>query len=1210
MAVPVCAAKAATFNIPSGDVAALKSAVDAANASPRNDIINLSAGTYTFATAQDTSSGPTALPPIKAGSGSLTINGNNALITRDTAQGTLFCRALKIEKGAVVAIKDLKVYEFRNVDPKASYANDTIRQGGAIENLGALTLTNCDVSINESLSGGAISNEGTLTVNQGLYRFSRARRGGSFKNSGRATFNNVVCSSNDAGTGAGIENTGTLTVNDGIFQNNSSVNSGVMQNSGTATFKRTRIFSNRSFATGVINNDGTLTLAESVLSGSNAGGISNQGKLFVRQSLLLGNNSSKVGAGISTTGALEASNSTFASNTTTPVFGGFPVAGSALAVAKGGSANLDSCTFADNSSPSAIAVIGGTLTLRNSIVARNGGVDVDGNRSASDIDVSGGSFNSGGNNLIGDAGTTTGFVASDQIGTDAAPLDPRLGALSDNGGATGTYALLAGSPALDRGKTAQTIDQRGLPRPAGAADDIGAFEAQSAPIPSGALIVTTLADVVDAADGLLSLREAILNANDNDGPDTIRFADNVRGAIELTTYLPSINNQLTIQGPGAALLAIDGTNKTNILPVNSREITDISGLTFRNGNGNFRNNGGGTGAPGGAIGTSFSGLLQVRNCAFLGNRSYSGGAIDSGGNLLIENCTFSGNSAIDGGALYVSGVGATIRNSTFTGNSVVEGLFSGARAGAGIYVSSGSASIDSCTVADNKIVGTPANYNVNGGGVSGGSGAGNIEVRNSIITGNSNGDVIIYAGAARPFVSKGNNIVGAGNAVSAFSVDGDQTGVSDAKLGPLADNSGPTQTRALLADSPAINAGKTSLTTDQRGLSRSIGGAADIGAFEVQMDAPANEKPSLVVTTASDVVANDGQTSLREAINYANDKAGADTITFAGNVRGTLTLQAHLPAISDDLTIQGPGAPLLAIDGGGKVTLLQINSGANVQINDLTLSGGRYDKDAGPEGGVLNRGTLTLRQLILTGNVGIEGGAVTNVDGSVTVVGCQISGNTAANGGGGLLNNNGTMTVINSTISNNVAAGGVANASGGGGISTFGSSAQTTLECVTMTGNSSPNIARNARAGVWVESGNFALHNSIVTGNGGRDLQIDGGTLSSVGYNIIGSINRKKGVAASDRLGLNPKLGALADNGGPTKTQALWPGSPAINSGDPNVRDGFDQRGGGFARVRAGRIDVGAFEVQSDLNTKAKTAKSAPAPSAKSTATAPSGGSS
>ena len=96
--------------------------------------------------------------------------------------------------------------------------------------------------------------------------------------------------------------------------------------------------------------------------------------------------------------------------------------------------------------------------------------------------------------------------------------------------------------------------------------------------------------------------------------------------------------------------------------------------------------------------------------------------------------------------------------------------------------------------------------------------------------------------------------------------------------------------------------------------------------------------------------------------------------------------------------------------------------------------------------------------------------------------------------------------------------------------------------------------------------------------------------IQSNGYNIIGGgtgTNINTGYEAFNNLDLtgitDPRLGPLADNGGPTQTLALLPDSPAINAGNPNFAPppATDQRGPGFQRVRGGRIDIGAFEVQS-----------------------------
>src|SRR5262249_32666420 len=68
-----------------------------------------------------------------------------------------------------------------------------------------------------------------------------------------------------------------------------------------------------------------------------------------------------------------------------------------------------------------------------------------------------------------------------------------------------------------------------------------------------------------------------------------------------------------------------------------------------------------------------------------------------------------------------------------------------------------------------------------------------------------------------------------------------------------------------------------------------------------------------------------------------------------------------------------------------------------------------------------------------------------------------------------------------------------------------------------------------------------------------------------------------------DLLNLDPKLGPLQDNGGPTLTHALLPGSPALDAGDNAGAPTHDQRGPGFPRIFGGTIDIGAFEVQTQL---------------------------
>jgi hypothetical protein len=88
--------------------------------------------------------------------------------------------------------------------------------------------------------------------------------------------------------------------------------------------------------------------------------------------------------------------------------------------------------------------------------------------------------------------------------------------------------------------------------------------------------------------------------------------------------------------------------------------------------------------------------------------------------------------------------------------------------------------------------------------------------------------------------------------------------------------------------------------------------------------------------------------------------------------------------------------------------------------------------------------------------------------------------------------------------------------------------------------------------------------------------------ITSSQYNLIGNSTGGTGYSSTDILNVDPLLGTLQDNGGPTQTMALLPGSPAIDAGDPNPADPpeWDQRGPGFPRIVNGRIDIGAFEVQ------------------------------
>jgi hypothetical protein len=115
---------------------------------------------------------------------------------------------------------------------------------------------------------------------------------------------------------------------------------------------------------------------------------------------------------------------------------------------------------------------------------------------------------------------------------------------------------------------------------------------------------------------------------------------------------------------------------------------------------------------------------------------------------------------------------------------------------------------------------------------------------------------------------------------------------------------------------------------------------------------------------------------------------------------------------------------------------------------------------------------------------------------------------------------------------------------------------------------------------------------------GGHSILNDFGTVTSYGYNVSSDDGGGYLNGTGDQINTNPLLGPLQNNGGPTFTHQLLPGSPAIDTGDPNFTPPpfCDQRGPGFPRVVNGRIDKGSFEVQGPTFTPTATPTATPSP--------------
>jgi predicted outer membrane repeat protein len=215
----------------------------------------------------------------------------------------------------------------------------------------------------------------------------------------------------------------------------------------------------------------------------------------------------------------------------------------------------------------------------------------------------------------------------------------------------------------------------------------------------------------------------------------------------------------------------------------------------------------------------------------------------------------------------------------------------------------------------------------------------------------------------------------------------------------------------------------------------------------------------------------------------------------------------------------------------------------------------------------------------------------------MTIQDSTISGNTALGGdlqggeGGGISGNN--TTIINSTITGNSAL-------RGGGVAGGGNIAHTTFS----------NNSATRDGGALYLTRTLELGNTILkAGASGVNIFNNGGSLITHGYNVCSDNGSAFLNGPGDQINTDPMLGSLQDNGGPTFTHALLPGSPAIDAGDPKFTPPpyYDQRGPVFWRVRNDRIDVGSFEVQVGTTpspTPSPTASPTPTPTATATATA------
>ena len=441
-------------------------------------------------------------------------------------------------------------------------------------------------------------------------------------------------------------------------------------------------------------------------------------------------------------------------------------------------------------------------------------------------------------------------------------------------------------------------------------------------------------------------------------------------------------------------------------------------------------------------------------------------------------------------------------------------------------------------------------------------------------------------------------------------------------LGPLRDNGNGLLTHTLLPDSPALNVASDAykpFAFDQRGtpVPRVFGGQSLFGSQVPLIDMGAVEafqvKGPIVVSSAADEVDGDtssGHLSLREAVALANASLGSNTILFADSLNGVkLNLSLGQMDITEPLTILGNGAKNTIIDaqkdsrifaltnqaqivsitgitlmngfanGGGAI---RSTAGASLTLNECALSG-NSTSGTGDAGGAIfwGGGTLEIINSTLSGNstkgFSADGGAIFVDSGTVKISQCTLSGNSTEFGNGAaIFARSGSVTVLQSTVTGNVAAEGTC-----GGI--FNAIASVTINNSIVAGNTDKDGDSDLRHS---QSPGILASYSLIGTSKGTSYVPTGATSPDSRGNLIGGLGV---VSGSGVAIIDPKLEPLKDNGGPTLTHGLLPGSPALDRGSNFLASPFqaDQRGraygGAYVRNVYGRVDMGAFEATTGI---------------------------
>jgi hypothetical protein len=628
-------------------------------------------------------------------------------------------------------------------------------------------------------------------------------------------------------------------------------------------------------------------------------------------------------------------------------------------------------------------------------------------------------------------------------------------------------------------------------------------------------------------------------------------------------------------------------------------------------------------ASGGGI-ESAGGTLSVTGSAF-GSNTVTG----ANGGISGDGDGGAGGAALGGGIHLDTSTSDSIANSSFTGNTATAGaggaggVFSGsggsggAADGGGVDSSGGTLIVPASTFHSNSVTGGKAAGGLDGAGTAGVGQGGGIYLdtgTSGSISGSSftNNDATAGAGSVSASTgssggsASGGGIATAGSSLIVSNSRFDSNTVTGAAGGPGGAGQGApggmAQGGGIFTAAPG-SISSTSFTGNHAnaGAGGSSGGSGTGGDGGTAMGGAVSAAD---VTSISDSTLNGngaaGGASGQGGASGAPSGAGGDVHGGAVYV-GSAGLTLLRSTVSGTVAIGGLGAA--GIGGGlgepggsgGTVLGIALYFGGSSTVGESTVFGnngtggnggkGGSGAGAGGSGGAGGKviggayltasGSLTMLNSTLSGN-GASGGS--GNDGGTTT-GSGANGGDSGDGSGAALNVEGTATLTNDTIAGNRVSSGSAGA--GGAFTFFGND------------GSPGTVVPSQGAGINVDTGaTLTMTNTILAGNvdttnspGVPSDCAAAGTVTSSGHNLIGAPDSCNTVPSdmtgSDASPLDPRLDALAGNGGPVETMALQPGSPALGLGDVAACQrnpgpvGLDARG--YYR-HVTMCDAGAFE--------------------------------